>query len=437
MPRRAPPPRESTVVRQRRFAFVEQAERRDRLFRRAILAATALAVVGLAGLTSTGRDGVRRATAWARGVAWTAVGIPRPRSEIEAETARRRARDVETASATFRRVYDEASPAVRRLMRFAGMRRDDALLRTGNYDKVLVLPSAVFAADNSGRSYRLRPNLRSVWLRGVDLTHGMNGFFLVPDTPDLPAALSGTRAGVVPGSAQTTNSWGCRGPEPDPSAPLRGIVLGDSNMQGYFIGDADTPPAFLGREIESRLGVRATVLNTGHLGYSPEQYYYTLVEYTDRLRPQFVVVTLCVNDFGDVAESHPGPGRLGRGAAYWLGRIDEFCRTRGIMAITAPVPYDMQVTGLRLAGNYPGKADDLLRSSSLFTCFAIEDLIDDFLRSRASDARERRPSLPNPLYNLHLGDHHFTPRGAEIWGRAVGRRVALLLDMARSRGLGP
>jgi hypothetical protein len=423
----------SPPIVQRSLPFAERIHRRERLFRLGIAVLTLLAACGLVFGTPTGRDAVLRGAARARGFAWRALGYPQLRAEVDAEWARRRRRDVQTATATFRQVYDDAPPAVRRLMDYAGMGRDSALLRWGNFDKILVLPSAVFAPDNR-RSYRLRPNLRSVWLRGVDLTHGMNGFFLVPETRELPAAMAGTRAMILAGSVQTTNSWGCRGPEPDPSASIRGIVLGDSTMQGYFVGDDDTPPAFLGREIESRLGARASILNTGVLGYSPEQYYASLIEYAERFRPQFVVVALCVNDFGDVAEVIAGGGDYAE-AKYWLDRIDDYCRPRGILTITAPVPYDDQVTSLRRGGNFPGKADNLMRSSSPFYCFPIEDLIDELLRLRAAEAAAgRRMISPNPLYNLHLGDHHFTPRGAEVWGRAVGRRVALLLGLARGRG---
>ena len=41
-------------------------------------------------------------------------------------------------------------------------------------------------------------------------------------------------AQIVDGSTQTTNSWGLRGPEPDMRAAWRGIVLGDSYMQGLL-----------------------------------------------------------------------------------------------------------------------------------------------------------------------------------------------------------
>ena len=103
-----------------------------------------------------------------------------------------------------------------------------------------------------------------------------------PETADL---VKGTGAEIVSGSTQTTNSWGLRGPEPDLKARWRGIVLGDSYMQGLFIGDDQTPTECLKRELKTRLGATVEILNTGHLGYSPEQYYYTLVQYGKRFAP--------------------------------------------------------------------------------------------------------------------------------------------------------
>jgi hypothetical protein len=83
-------------------------------------------------------------------------------------------------------------------------------------------------------------------------------FFLVPDGPGLAAALEGTSGIPVETSRQTTNSWGLRGPEPDPHAPLRGIVLGDSFMQGMFIGDRETPPECLRSYLEDQLETRVS-----------------------------------------------------------------------------------------------------------------------------------------------------------------------------------
>ena len=86
-------------------------------------------------------------------------------------------------------------------------------------DLTLLLPSTVFEADDTGRSYRLRPCTKSIWLRELTLKAGVLMFFLVPDGPGLAEAIRGTSAIVVTESKQTTNSWGLRGPEPD-SMPL-------------------------------------------------------------------------------------------------------------------------------------------------------------------------------------------------------------------------
>ena len=58
--------------------------------------------------------------------------------------------------------------------------------------------------------------------RQVTLHGGPFGLFLVRDTPEVRAAAAGAGAIVDEPSAQTTNSWGLRGPEPDPKAQARG-----------------------------------------------------------------------------------------------------------------------------------------------------------------------------------------------------------------------
>ena len=131
---------------------------------------------------------------------------------------------------------------------------------------------------------------------------------------------------IVEGSTQTTNSWGLRGPEPDLTATWRGIVLGDSCMQGLFVGDLETPTECLKRDLKARLQASVEILNTGHLGYSPEQYYYTLLEYARRFPPQFVVISLCRRR---LRRRRPGgPARVretGKRACYWLGEIRHYC----------------------------------------------------------------------------------------------------------------
>ncbi len=422
------------MARQRQFAFRDRMERLERRFRRAIVGLTVLALAGLVAGSPTGRYVVRRAVAQARWALIGTVGLKPSRAEVEADWQVKRQRAIEQASATYREIFAEASPERKRLLRFAGLAPGAAVLRWGNYDKILVLPGTVFIPDDTGRSYRMRPETRAVWLRGVEIPRSLSGFFLVPDTPELRRVVDGTGAVIVPDSAQTTNAWGFRGPEPDLDAPLRGLVLGDSNMQGFFVRDDQTPPAYLQGELERCLKTRVSILNTGHLGYSPEQFFYTLREYGDRFRPQFVVLSLCPNDFGDIADALAGRGDWEEGK-YWLEQIYDYCRVRRILCLTTPIPYDQQITALRGEGHYPGQVNNLSQASSLHYCFPIEDLVDEFLKLRLDAQRTGAAISANPLYNLHLDDHHFSPRGAEVWSRAVGRRLAVLLETMRERKL--
>ena len=78
-----------------------------------------------------------------------------------------------------------------------------------------------------------------------------------------------------------------------------------------FIGDDETPPECLQRR--SRGPAQDPGLDPEHrrLGYSPEQYYYSLIAFADRFRPHFVVVSLFTNDFGDGIDVSTRRGRLG------------------------------------------------------------------------------------------------------------------------------
>ncbi len=171
------------------------------------------------------------------------------------------------------------------------------------------------------------------------MIEGVQAMFEIPDTPEARRLGEEVGGRVVPESVQTTNSWGCRGPEPDPSAPIRGIVLGDSTMQGLLVGDDQTPPFRLEARLKAELGVPVSILNTGHLGYSPEQYYHTLLAYFDRFRPQFVIIGLCANDFGDMKD----PKNWSE-TEHWLDAISQFCRSRELEFIYVPLPVEEPMT---------------------------------------------------------------------------------------------
>src|SRR4029077_18311663 len=181
-------------------------------------------------------------------------------------------------------------------------------------------------------------------------------------------------------------------------APLRGIVLGDSYMQGLVVGDADTPSECLPRELQVHFKKNVTILNTGHLGYSPEQEFYTLVEYADRFHPQFVVLSLFANDFGDLFEVLEGKGDWTEGS-YWLGQIVQFCRNRQLICLVVPAPWVNQVEGARKAGNYPGKISNILTAVGMNYLDPIEEFTDEYLRQTTDRVRRSQPTSPNPLFN--------------------------------------
>ena len=416
-------------ARQRSFEFLDRSRRRQRWFKLGILATTGLAIALLFGFVPKGRYIAASARVLATQTARSVFGIPTPRAEIDEGWRRFRLQGVADAERAMPKFFESISPEFQRLMSYAGLDPEHGLIRWGNYDTTLLLPSTVFEADDKGRSYRLRPCVEAIWLREITLRGGMLMFFLVPDGPGLAAAMRGTTAIPVEESRQSTNSWGLRGPEPDPDAPLRGLVLGDSFMQGMFIGDNDTPPECLRRDLELRLKTRVSMLNTGHLGYSPEQYYYSLVEYGDRFRPHFVVVSVFSNDFsGDIdGVASKGKGDWDEGK-YWLDKIIQMCRSRGLTYLVVPVPYEPVLLGRRKAGNYPGALSNVLEENSLTFLDPSDDLLNAHLELVIAGERVGKRPFGCPLFNAEIRDGHFSAQGSKAWAETVGRRLTLLFE---------
>ncbi len=364
-----------------------------------------------------------------------AVGLEPDRAEIDADWQRKRAFDMSSARAKLGATFNEYDEARQRLLRFAGMDPEHVLLRWGNFDRTVMLPSTVFEADESGRSYRFRPNVRSIWIYNFPAKGAVKAYLQLPDTPDTPKIVEGTGAKIVEGSTQTTNSWGLRGPEPDMTAPFRGIVLGDSYMQGLFVGDDETPAECLKTDLKKRLGAPVEILNTGHLGYSPEQYYYSLVEYDKRFPAQFVIVSVFANDFAgevkDVLEGRAGDWEEGR---YWLGKIRDYCASRGQICLFVPAPWVNQLSGPQMAGHYPGQVSNILGTTGFLYLDPINDFANALLEIEIEGARREEPIAGNPLFMGRIGDGHFSPQGCQVWADAVGRRVSLLVMRKLAEG---
>ncbi len=234
--------RRSAGPRQRVFAFVDRTRRRERIFKRVILLATGLVIFMILRVVPWGRYLAASITTSSRRATRMALGLPSRRAEIDESWRDFRRLGIEVTRGRIEQFYAGCDPAGRRLMRYAGMDPQHGLLRWANYNWTVLLPSKVFEADEQGRSYRFRPSTRSIWLTKVPINSGLLTFFIVPDGPGLAEVIKGTPIVALESSRQTTNSWGLRGPEPDRDAPLRGLILGDSFMQGMFIGDDETPP---------------------------------------------------------------------------------------------------------------------------------------------------------------------------------------------------
>jgi hypothetical protein len=422
------------------FRFLERRLRLERRFKQAILLTTCAVVAVIVRVVPWGRDRSDLLFSTARQASRQFLAFSRPRPEIDEARRQLRLRRVEETRPRVARFFSERDEPTRRLLRYAGMDPEHGLLRWANVDWTILLSSRVFEPDDLGRSYRLRPRTRAIWLRprsaDLPVIPNAGSYFLVPDGPGLAEALRGTETRAVETSRQVTNAWGLRGPEPDPEAPLRGIVLGDSFMQGVFLGERDTPPECLRRYLEDRLRTRVSLLNTGVLGYSPEQYYHSLTAFAGRFRPHFVVVSVFPNDFGrfdDVVSKGAGDWEEGK---YWLKTILGECDSRGCPALIVPAPYRGSVVGRRPVGYL----DPLLKTLKVDSTRFLDPL-DDFANAQLSLRREGRGVNPDPkgspLFNDAIGDDHFSAAGSEVWAASVGERVILLLQPQRQRGGGP
>jgi hypothetical protein len=418
---------------QNAFAFVERSQRHERYFKLLIVAITGLVMALIVRILPWGRYLAASFAASARDTARRAAGIQGSRAEVDEYWRRFRQLGIETTRDRADRAYYEADADYQRLLRYAGMDPEQMLLRWGNYNWTLLLSSKVFDADDSGRSYRFKPNTHSVWLENPPNHFGGPMFFIVPDGPDLTEAIGTLDTKPIATSKQTTNSWGLRGPEPDLKAAVRVIVLGDSFMQGMFIGDTVTPPECLRRYLLSHLNTTVSVLNTGVMGYSPEQYYFSLIAFADRFRPQFVVVSVFLNDFGymgDVGNKGLGDWTEGK---YWLEKIVHYCEAHELPYLIVPALDPSHLLLKRNSGYYPGTLTNILDIDSLEYLYPIEDFADAHLEYLNKAARTTTRVWDSPLFNAEIADGHFSPAGAEVWAKAVGRRVILLLDRKRTK----
>jgi hypothetical protein len=418
--------------RQAEFRFLRRARRLDRDFKAGIVGGTIALLAILVAALSPGRYLTSWLAARGRWIVLRSIGLEPDRKELDDDWRRKRLFDISQSKTKLAASFGEYDEAGQELLRYTGLDPEHVLIRWGNFNRTVLLPSTIFEADESGRSYRFRPNVRSIWVRNFPMKGDVKAYFQVPDAPVVAQLVTGTGASIVEGSVQTTNSWGLRGPEPNLDAPWRGIVLGDSYIQGLFVGDDQTPSECLKRDLKKRFEADVEILNTGHLGYSPEQYYFTLKEYAERFPTRFVVVSFFANDFGELFEAIQGRGDWEE-SAHWLNEIYQFCNARAMICLFVPAPWVNEIDGVYQPGFYPGMAANLLAAAGTRYLDPFDAFVDAHLAATNEAQSKGSPSTSSPLFNGRIGDGHFSPHGCEIWAAAVGRR---LYDLVMQRDLG-
>ncbi len=199
-----------------------------------ILVATSLAIAVMFGALPKGRYVVGLGTViGAPGLCGARSAFPHHARRSTKDGAASGSRGLPSRKRRCRVFTRRPVPRCQRLMRYAGLDPDHGLLRWGNYDRTLLLPSTIFEADESGRSYRLRPASDAIWLRQISIRERR--------PHDFPRSRwSGPGRGDARGPAQSRSNrdirpirGACAGPSPTLTHPCAGIVLGDSFMQGH------------------------------------------------------------------------------------------------------------------------------------------------------------------------------------------------------------
>jgi hypothetical protein len=153
-----------------------------------------------------------------------------------------------------------------------------------------------------------------------------------------------------------------------------------------------------------------------------------LVEYGDRVKPSFVVISVCPNDFGDGGAVMQGQGDWFEEAGHWLGEIQLWCRSRKVAFVLVPVPTYTQIENIRRDEVYPGKICEIFRSYSALYCDPLNEFVDEHMKIVQEYRRLKRPTVGSLLYNRQIHDDHFSPRGAKLWAEIVGRRITRLVE---------
>ena len=169
---------------------------------------------------------------------------------------------------------------------------------------------------------------------------------------------------------------------------MRVLVLGDSMMQGTLVGDSETPPAQASGPSVSALDAPVSVLNTGHLGYSPEQYAQTLRAFGDRFRPHYVVISV----FTTTSATLDDPAIWDEGE-YWIDQITELCNRRRWEFLLVPAPEEFSLLGRRELHRFQGHVCRIFKRGGANYVDPLESFTDVLLRLQNDAVAPGHPHL--------------------------------------------
>ena len=310
----------------------------------------------------------------------------------------------ERAARDFAVEWEKLPPVKRDLLELAGYGPRDRLAVASNFDGALVFSGSVMELHLQ-RGYRLRAGQENLWARPGPWPFQMP----MPDVPDVRDALD--RAGVPVTTTEHINSFGCRGREPDEvdTYEYRVLVLGDSFAQGILVEDDDIFCARLEGELLQSSGRKTLVANSGVIGYSTEQEYYTLEELAPRLRPHVAVLCFYAND---VHRDHHAVFRSRRpagdwaSAERWLERCAHYCRTNKFRFVVAVIPDRSQMTNRTIRRNYQHRLETITTKLGIY----LIDPDERFLARRTK-----------PLWLQ--GDDHFAPAGHALFAQVLAEHL--------------
>ena len=166
-------------------------------------------------------------------------------------------------------------------------------------NRTLLLPSTVFEADDTGRSYRFRPCTDSIWLRQITIRAASSCSSWFPIGRTWPRRSRDVGDPRRSDRGRRPIRGACAAPSPTSTHRCAGSSSATRSCKGMFIGDDETPPECLRRDLENRAQDQGLDPQHGPSGLLARAILLLAVAFADRFRPHFVVVSVFANDFGD------------------------------------------------------------------------------------------------------------------------------------------